>query len=1074
MRAQGIKQELLDKVDFTAEFTELLGPGDGRNSNVRRCFNRAAHERGDKNPSLSFNPSTGGWKCHGCGEKGDLFSLYMKVEGVRFPDAFKHYLQKYGLWQKLTDFKEQSHRRTKRKQFRALTNGDIRSNVTANVRNWLDKSGRERLDFMRERYGITFETLKRYKVGYSKRDSRVWIPVFVSDIMPKNANQRTDTRLTAIVNVRKHDCFRRWCRWFNEETEAWINKGRPPNVDLMDVCHQNYAPWKPVWPQDKPGKVMNVKGHGASYVYPAHVLIEEPAVWLVGGELKALLMIQLGIPAVSFTGGEGSYAREWLPYFMGKNVNVLFDADPGAKTTAFDELSDGEKEFCAAIGKSAIGLSNAERATFRVCKALANNGAFVNAIIWPEQVKSVMPEKGDVTDFLRMAGWNAAALEHLEVYEVERDEDPEIEIRERSISLAEDIPPWDKMVPSKFSGLVEPGNLGSWVRIKSIISGRGEAPYVVPQALDIHCEVGESQMQPKCGDCVLPRMGFHSRVTFPTNTQVEMVGMPQDKIEQDVLKRVGCPRGCRDPRVVFEPAAVELAVLTPTVDMEDDASGDSLDDYEYAHRNCYIIGRDRVQLEENRSYELGGKIMSDPKKGTFTFAATEWHPTQNDIFHFAHDPNMDDALRSALGGETLGYFERRDYLIDDVRDHIVKQIYGQDTMLEAITLSWFLPFVFRLGHHEQERVCPSIMILGDTNVGKSTATGKIMRHYGAGRPHSANSDPTHAGLVGGNLSTGYRMSFTWGVLPTSHRGLVVLDEYNKLDLEVIGKLTNLLSSGIAERTTVNGPRKTKSWVRLLTLCNPRGERRLTSYSDPLQAALQVAGTVQDLGRFEYVFIQNQLPHKVLARYMRRHQEPKRPHRYTREVARYHLRWAWSLSMDRIIFEDSAHVFGRALDLADEFGAHTLMLPAQARFKLARVAAGFATMTFSHDENMNLLVKREHIEMAVKFYQGIYRKYIDQEKSGGGMAAMPDELVRVLDRVRTYRNLRFLTMSDRWSLQDLEDALGHTGAKDFIECAQWHLGIISRNSRWYFPKYDTFGVMIEEYINNRERRELMEA
>ena len=161
-------------------------------------------------------------------------------------------------------------------------------------------------------------------------------------------------------------------------------------------------------------------------------------------------------------------------------------------------------------------------------------------------------------------------------------------------------------------------------------------------------------------------------------------------------------------------------------------------------------------------------------------------------------------------------------------------------------------------------------------------------------------------------------------------------------------------------------------------------------------------------------------------------------------------------------------------MSDKFGAHTLMLPAQARFKVARIAAAYATMLFSHDADMHLYVKNEHVEMAVKFYENIYGALIDQEKTGGGMAIMPDELVMVLDRIVHFKRLRFLSMSDRWSQADLHDALGVKNADLFIECAQWHLGLISRNSKWYFPKYDTFGIMIEEYINNRERRKLMEA
>ena len=42
---------------------------------------------GDKDPSLSINLKHGGFKCFGCGEKGDLIAFHAKLNRMTFQDA---------------------------------------------------------------------------------------------------------------------------------------------------------------------------------------------------------------------------------------------------------------------------------------------------------------------------------------------------------------------------------------------------------------------------------------------------------------------------------------------------------------------------------------------------------------------------------------------------------------------------------------------------------------------------------------------------------------------------------------------------------------------------------------------------------------------------------------------------------------------------------------------------------------------------------------------------------------------------------------------------------------------------
>ena len=52
-----------------------------------RCPNEAGHTHGDSNPSCSLHLGFGSVNCHGCGLKGDGYSVLIEVEGITFKQA---------------------------------------------------------------------------------------------------------------------------------------------------------------------------------------------------------------------------------------------------------------------------------------------------------------------------------------------------------------------------------------------------------------------------------------------------------------------------------------------------------------------------------------------------------------------------------------------------------------------------------------------------------------------------------------------------------------------------------------------------------------------------------------------------------------------------------------------------------------------------------------------------------------------------------------------------------------------------------------------------------------------------
>lgn len=51
----------------------------------------------EKSPSFHVNPTTGLWKCFGCGAGGDVFAYVMKRESLDFPDSIRYLADKAGI-----------------------------------------------------------------------------------------------------------------------------------------------------------------------------------------------------------------------------------------------------------------------------------------------------------------------------------------------------------------------------------------------------------------------------------------------------------------------------------------------------------------------------------------------------------------------------------------------------------------------------------------------------------------------------------------------------------------------------------------------------------------------------------------------------------------------------------------------------------------------------------------------------------------------------------------------------------------------------------------------------------------
>lgn len=969
------KQQVLNAIDMESEFISLLGSPQwsGGEEKKFRCPNKAGHKNLDANASLCANMRTGFYDCKACDFKGDIFTLFAFVHGVNrrtdFSSILKALATKYGVQKYRT-------RVDRKRAITAKVRGPKTINKTSPQREqWAASMIRipeSTYLHLLQNYGITKLTVHEWGLGW--RSNRLWIPI------PSLARTKPITK-TELINIRKHDTMRRHCEWIDKQG---------------NIYRTNVANSKPTW---KTGKTIGVKGHNANYIYPMEVIPLHREIYLVGGELKALLLNQLGIPAVTFTAGEGKYPKHMLKHFLGKIVHVLMDIDVAGESATF-----GYKDK---KGNHHPGLA----------EILANNGAA--EVYGCRLPKEGLPETGDITDYLRLHGWNVDAMNNLERIKIEPKEAFSADPEDLLDIEREPTPEWETVKLVKFEDMLQPKYSDNYIRVPYVVAGRNDTPYMIPWRVVAICEAGMIQGDPtnRCSRCTLKLANYEKVLELTPTQRVAMAGQPANRIRANLIKALRMPK-CEYPELNIEDEALERVVVIPTLD-----ATHSGDQFNYRQQGIWVEGSD-YQLD-NSAYEAIGKVVANPKDSTFTFIAEKHRNLDNDIFAYRFDESKHNRLRDVLRRG------RSNQTIQEVIKDLIKTLvenkfykYGVDTMILYQLLAFFMPFEFDVGQYKNYKLCPEVCILGETRTGKSSVAKDILTLYGAGRYVDA-ATTTAVGLIGGATTYNKNSMFTWGVLPMCNRAVCVLDESNKLPYQTLDMLTNLRSAGIAERSIAGNIRKIRALIRFLWIANPRAGKELRMYSNPVRAAQELFGTPQDLARLDLLHIQHKQTDMSLVNVQ--HQSRTDDY-YTKDMARYHLQWAWSLRKEDVNIEDPSYLLLKTLDLLRDFRSPILQ-PAEAKFKVARVAAGLAALAFQYDEHRRCLVNNEAVDLSIQLLSNMM-----------GAKEESDELLRVPFKLRkifinlkfaNYPKLNFFLKKDATTTAEMGQLFGIDWTSDFL-------------------------------------------
>jgi hypothetical protein len=292
--------------------------------------------------------------------------------------------------------------------------------------------------------------------------------------------------------------------------------------------------------------------------------------------------------------------------------------------------------------------------------------------------------------------------------------------------------------------------------------------------------------------------------------------------------------------------------------------------------------------------------------------------------------------------------------------------------------------------------------------------------------------------------------------------------------DIIGGMSGVRSSGVAEITKVGVQQKTQSRVRAIWMSNPRSGSSLAEYDYGTDAVMELIGRSEDVSRFDFVMTcaSNEVDSAIINRI---HEHGTVPHVYSFDLCKDLLLWAWSRKRSQIMFDREATEL--ILEYANEMGStYSSKVPiveaANQRIKLAKLSVAVAVRMFSTVDGEMVVVKPSHVQFAKDYLDEIFKKaslgYYNMSQSIKRNHKMAvDNKEKVMRFLATNAGacdffLNNVAFSGK-SLEDLLD-LDRPTARRYLKFLN-KCGMIVQNAAGY-KKSPYFIEFLREWMNNR--------
>ena len=408
----------------------------------------------------------------------------------------------------------------------------------------------------------------------------------------------------------------------------------------------------------------------------------------------------------------------------------------------------------------------------------------------------------------------------------------------------------------------------------------------------------------------------------------------------------------KEPGIEIKPKELKTIFKSIITDKDYDGSGVSLDIYSFE------------KLNVGSQYVIDYKIYP--------------HPTKNQkLIAVAFNVKLiNDSNNYTINKEKLSVFksdgnikERLDRLYESAKHHIAKHLNYNIWLMSDLVFNSILDF----NYGEPMKGALDVFFLGDTQVGKSETTSKMVELYNFGHFLSLKTSTT-VGLIGGSNKVDGAFCNTIGAIPRQHKRLAILEEFSGARPDFIKTMTDIRSSNELRISRVSGELIVPCKLRMITISNPINDengnpRFLNTFPNGVMPLMELIKSAEDVARYDGFLLIPKVENRFnpFAYQLTGEKIPK-------ECYEEKAKWVVTRGIDNVKFADGveSYIWEKAEELNKLFECNFPLFGTTTSKKLARFCVALASLVMEVDESYeNIIVTKEIVDFIVEYLTSIY-------------------------------------------------------------------------------------------------------
>jgi hypothetical protein len=532
---------------------------------------------------------------------------------------------------------------------------------------------------------------------------------------------------------------------------------------------------------------------------------------------------------------------------------------------------------------------------------------------------------------------------------------------------------------------------GKTIRCPVHVCGVADRPYVIPKKLKAYCD------NPPCGDdvdgdcieCPLLSKSIDYVVSMKTPILLKFIEVEDVKAFGNMRTMMGIPKCKHAVLEQIDRCNLQMLVMNPMVDSQEESKrlyhdqSNGVQNSEYVTRVGYFLGHD---VKTNQAYYITNTVFADPNNAKVVHLIDHLEPATSTLESFNPSEAILEGLRMFQQGDLQTVEDKFNEIHNDFEANVHK-ITKRRIWAFAVDITYHSPLSFYFFDEYVHKGWMETVCVGDTAQGKTALARAMMNHFQVGGWTSAEGEGrTGLGYSKQQISVGKGGSqwfVGWGTLPQNDRGLLNVDEFAGVKEDDFAQLTDARDQGVIESSGVV-KRKTHCRTRTIYMSNAKSKvggygqtfdgGSLGQYTYGIEAVAGLYRDHQDLRRVDLAVAVKK--GDVSIDELNTVRKLNVPKRYTSEMCKNLVLWAWSRTAKQITWEDGAEdaVLQAAIRISNKYATPKMNLvdPSTQKLKVARVSIAIAMRLFSTDDHYNdVIVRKEHVDFAEKMFYTSY-------------------------------------------------------------------------------------------------------